>query len=283
MRVYISADIEGITGIISWSQCGRPRAEHYDYAFAREMMTHDVNAAIRGARRAGATEVVVKDSHGNSKNLLINQLEPGTQLISGHGSAAQDGVADGMMMGIDATFDAAVLVGYHAMAGTSRGIMEHTITGGVHRLWINGMLTGEMGLSALVAGQYAVPVVANTSDEVGCQEMAALVPGISNAVVKFGFGRYMGRLLHPSETGPLIEQAVYQGISAPTKPIRCEAQTTLRVEFNRAEEADQILKLAPVKRVDAYTVEGTFDSFDQAHQVCWMLMSLSGTGLDAQH
>src|ERR1700733_200141 len=103
------------------------------------MMSHDVNAAIRGARAAGATQIVVKDSHGNSKNLLIDDLEPGIELVSGHGSGN-----DGMMMGIDDTFDAAMLIGYHAMAGTLGGIMEHTITGGVHRLWVNGILTGEM-------------------------------------------------------------------------------------------------------------------------------------------
>ncbi|MFZ4507010.1 MAG: M55 family metallopeptidase [Fimbriimonas sp.] len=282
MRVYISADIEGITGLVSWSQCGRPKSQYYDYGFAREMMTHDVNAAIRGALQAGATEVVVKDSHGNSKNLLIGDLEPGTQLISGHGSAAIDGVADGMMMGIDSTFDAAILVGYHAMAGTSRGIMEHTITGGVHRLWINGRLTGEMGLSAGVAGHYGVPLAAVSSDQAGCEEIAALIPGISSATVKFGYGRFMGRLLHPSETGPLIENAVFFGLTSIPAPVRFSEPVTLRVEFNRAEEADQILKLAPVHRIDAYTVEGTFATYPEAHQVCWLLMSLSGTGIDAQ-
>src|SRR5687768_14334167 len=99
MKVYISADIEGITGLVSWSQCSRPDGSSYDYQFARRMMTHDVNAAVRGARAAGATEVVIKDSHGNSKNLLIDGLEPGVQLVSGHGSGT-----DGMMEGIDDTF-----------------------------------------------------------------------------------------------------------------------------------------------------------------------------------
>src|SRR5687768_10694745 len=149
MKVYISADIEGITGLVSWSQCSRPDGSSYDFPFARRMMSHDVNAAIRGARRAGATEVVVKDSHGNSKNLLIEDLEPDVKLISGHGSGI-----DGMMQGIDESFDAAMLVGYHAMACTTAGIMEHTITGGVHRMKVNGELCGEIGLSAAVAGRY---------------------------------------------------------------------------------------------------------------------------------
>lgn len=284
MRVYISADIEGITGLVSWSQCGRPNGNHYDFAFARRMMTHDVNSAIRGARAAGATEIVLKDSHGNSKNLLIDELEPGTQLVSGHGSAEFDGVCDGMMMGIDDSFDAAVLIGYHAMAGAVKGIMEHTITGGIHRLWVNGVLTGEMGLSAFTAGQYGVPVVAVTSDAAGTDEASALVDGVRVATVKHGYGRYMGRLLHPSETGPMIENAVRLGVENRPfiQPLKAAEPTTLKIEFNRAEEADQILKVAPVKRVDGYTVEGTFDTFAEAHRVCWMLVCLSGVGIDSQ-
>src|SRR5437016_11887453 len=111
MRVYISGDIEGITGIVSWSQCGRPNKDHYDWDFARRMYSHDINAAIRGARAAGATTVVVKDSHNTGKNLLIEDLEPGTELISGYGAGL-----DGMMEGINSSFDAMMLVGYHAMA-----------------------------------------------------------------------------------------------------------------------------------------------------------------------
>jgi len=86
VNVYISADIEGITGLISWSQCSRPDGNSFDYAFARRMISHDVNAAVRGARRAGAERILIKDSHGNSKNLLIEDLEPGVELVSGHGS-----------------------------------------------------------------------------------------------------------------------------------------------------------------------------------------------------
>src|ERR1700720_3709476 len=93
VRVYISADIEGITGLVSWAQCSQPSGNVYDFGFARRMMTHDVNAAIRGARAAGASEVVVKDSHGVMKNLLVEDLEPGTRLVSGNGF----GMTDGMM------------------------------------------------------------------------------------------------------------------------------------------------------------------------------------------
>src|SRR5258708_2786980 len=138
MKVFISVDIEGATGLVSFSQCGRPNGEHYDFGFARRMLTHDVNAAIRGFRAAGATQVVVKDAHATCKNLLIEDLEPGTELISGFGSRK-----DGMMDGIDESFDAAALVGYHGMAGALNALMEHALIGGLHRFWINGQLAGE--------------------------------------------------------------------------------------------------------------------------------------------
>jgi D-amino peptidase len=244
------------------------------------MITHDVNAAIRGARAAGATQVVVKDSHGNSKNLLIEDLEPGTELISGHGSGT-----DGMVMGIDATFDAAMLIGYHAMAGTLGGIMEHTITGGVHGLWVNGIPTGEMGLAAGVAGRYGVPVVTVSSDSAGCREAEALIPGVVTTSTKEGYGRYMGRLLHPSETGPAIEQAARDGIAnlPGIKPHSYAEPTHIKVEFNRAEEADMCARLISISRAEGFSVEGRYPTYQEAHRVVWNLMAMSSVGIDAQH
>ncbi|HMS56027.1 MAG TPA: M55 family metallopeptidase [Fimbriimonadaceae bacterium] len=276
MKVYISADIEGISGLVSWSQCGRPNSEHYDFGWARERMTQDVNAAIRGARAAGATEVVVKDSHGNSKNLLVDRLEPGTRLISGHGSDANLG----MMVGIDSTFDAAMLIGYHAMAGTARGVMEHTISGGVHRMTINGMPAGEIAMSAGVAGVMGVPIVAISSDLAGCAEASTLIPFVETAIVKTGLGRYMADCLHPSETAPLIEGAAQRGVQrlgsiSPWKP---GEPTTIRIEFNRSEEADFAARMVDVVRVDAYTIELNQPNYLRAHQQAWSVLSMGGLG-----
>lgn len=266
MRIYISADIEGCTGLVSWSQCGRPNSDHYDYRWARERMTADVNAAIRGAKAAGASEIVVKDSHGNSKNLLVDQLEPGTILVSGHGART-----GGMMNGLDRSFAAAMLVGYHAMAGTESGIMEHTLTGNVHRLWINGELGGEIALSAGVAGCFDVPIVMISSDAAGCQEASILLPGIATAAVKRGYGRYSGECLHPGESEELIFDAAKQGVSSASQldPWLPETPTTIQVEFNRTEQADMAARIFEIKRVDGYTVEVTGDTWSAVHQKAW--------------
>lgn len=279
MKVFISVDIEGITGLVSWSQCSRPDGNSFDYAFARRMMSHDLNAAIRGARRAGASKIVIKDSHGNSKNLVIEDLEPGVELVSGHGAGT-----DGMMQGIDSSFDAAMLVGYHAMAGTAAGVMEHTITGGIHRLHINGHELGEIGLSAGVAGRLGVPLVMVSSDDAGCAEASELIPGLITASTKTGIGRYMAQLKHPSETSQQIENAAFTALSTmPTKPWRPEEPCTLRVEFNRSEEADFCCKLPGVSRVNGFTVEAKRDTYEQIHQVAWNLVAMSFEGIGSQH
>src|SRR5579863_4469805 len=141
----MSVDIEGCTGIASFSQCSRPSSAHYDWPFAREMLHHDVNAAIRGARAAGATEILIKDGHGHCRNLLVDQLEPGVELVSGANAGP-----NGMMEGVDSSYVAALLIGYHPLAGALRGMMEHALVGGLHRFWINGVEAGEIAASAAV-------------------------------------------------------------------------------------------------------------------------------------
>ncbi len=275
MKVYISADIEGVSGLVSWSQCGRPSGEHFDYRWARERMTADVNAAIRGARSAGATEILVKDSHGNSKNLLLSDLEPGVELVSGHGSGI-----DGMMQGIDGTFGCAMLIGYHAMAGTEKGIMEHTISGRVHRMRINGSPAGEMGMSAGVAGWYGVPIVTVSSDTAGCAEARSFLVGVQTAEVKEGYGRYMGRCLPVEEAEARIETAAAEGVKG-AKDIPAwstSSPVTFEIEFNRSEEADMAAKLVGCVRQDAYTVAYTGSDYRTAHTAAWNLIMLAGLG-----
>lgn len=275
MRVFISADIEGVTGVVTWGQAGGPASAHYDWAFARRMMTHDVNAAIRGARAAGATDILVKDSHGSSKNLLIDELEPGIELISGvlpH--------VDGMVTGIDDTFDAAMLVGYHGRAGTQAGVMEHTISGGVHRMWINDLEAGEIGLSAATAGSYGVPLVFVSSDDKGCAEAEALLPDVTTACVKTGYGRYLARLKHPSVTGPLIEQASRKAVesSAQRKPWCPAEPVTVKIEFNSTDLADAASLLNGWSRLDGYTIEHTGEDWRSVHRMTRRAMSHAAFG-----
>ena len=272
MRVFISADIEGITGIVSFSQCEGPKPQFYDFPFARRMYTHDVNAAIRGARAAGATQVVVKDSHAGCRNLLIEDLEPDVELISGISANP-----DGMMQGIDSTFDRALLVGYHAMAGRI-GVMSHALVGGLHRFWINGQETGEIAVSAAIAGAYGVPLVAVTSDDAGCAEAQETITGVKTYAVKSVVGHYMSQLKHPSETGPGIEAMVQGACSTPNAPHVIEGPVTMRLEFSGANLAEVAAQLPGLSRVDGYTVEWSAPTFLEANRLAQVVFNISHFG-----
>lgn len=275
MKVFISVDIEGISGLVAWSQCGGPSSNYYDFQWARKRMTADTNAAIRGARAAGATEIVLRDSHGSSKNLLIDELETGVKMVSGHGAQT-----DGMMIGLDDTFDAAMLVGYHAMAGTEMGIMEHTISGRVHRMRINGRPCGEIGLSTGTAGTFGVPVVCVTSDQAGCAEASALIDGVSTAVVKEGLGRYSGLLYHPDDTVGIIEKAALDGCvkASQIQPWNPASPLTMTIEFHQTEEADYAARLVGMNRTDAYTVEYVAQDWHEMHRAAWSMIFTGGLG-----
>src|SRR5687767_7194900 len=149
-RVYISVDMEGISGISGSDQTsfGQP-----EYGRSRKLMAEDANAAIRGAFAGGATEVLVNDSHGGQRNLLPEDLEPRAGLIS-HSFKRH-----GMMEGLDESFDAVIFVGYHAKADSPRGVFAHTGAGVVKDLIVNGKSVGEGGMNARLAQWFGVPVV----------------------------------------------------------------------------------------------------------------------------
>jgi D-amino peptidase len=189
-KVFISADMEGISGISGSDQLSASGAE---YNRSRKLMADDVNAAIRGARAGGATEIVVNDSHGSMRNLRLEDLDPAARLIS-HGFKRY-----GMMQGLDESFDAAIFIGYHAQAGTPTGVFAHTGSGIVADVRVNGQSLGEGGLNTLVAGWYGVPVVLVTGDDVAVKQVAAVAPGARTVAVK--------RALNPRavELRPLAE------------------------------------------------------------------------------
>ena len=155
MKVFVSIDMEGISGVVSPEQCtpGNP-----DYERARLLMTQEANAAILGARAAGAAEVAVSDSHGNMRNLLIEELDTWADLIYGSPKPF------GMMEGLDDSFGVVFLIGYHARAGTLNAILDHTYSSRcVHHVELNGRPVGEIGLNAALAGFHGVPPVCSTS------------------------------------------------------------------------------------------------------------------------
>ena len=174
-RVYISVDMEGISGISGPDQTAAGQPE---YGRSRKLMAEDANAAIRGAFAGGATEVLVNDSHGGQRNLLPEDLDPRARLIS-HSFKRH-----GMMEGLDDTFHAVIFVGYHAKAQAPRGLFAHTGSGVVRDLRVNGASVGEGGMNALLADWYGVPVVLVTGDDAAVDEVRGRVPGVRGVAVK---------------------------------------------------------------------------------------------------
>ena len=174
-KVFISVDMEGISGVSGADQLSSAGAE---YNRSRKLMADDTNAAIRGARAGGATEIVVNDSHGSMRNLRLEDLEGGVRLIS------HSFKRSGMMEGLDESFDAAIFVGYHAKAGSPDGLFAHTGSGVVADVRVNGRSLGEGGLNTLVAGWYGVPVVLVTGDDVAVKQVTAVAGEARGVVVK---------------------------------------------------------------------------------------------------
>jgi D-amino peptidase len=174
-KVYISVDMEGISGISGDDQLSPTGAE---YGRSRKLMAEDLNAAVRGALEAGATDILVNDSHGGQRNLLPEDVHPSARLIS-HSFKRH-----GMMEGLDETFDGIIFIGYHAKADSPRGLFAHTGTGGIRDLQINGRSVGEGGMNAALAAWHGVPVLMVSGDDVAVAEVKESVPGIRTVVVK---------------------------------------------------------------------------------------------------
>ncbi len=189
LKVFISVDMEGITGIVNWEDVSRTGK---DYDYFRRIMTEEVNAAVEGALAAGATEIVVRDSHGSARNILPELLNQNARLIRDWSGGPKS-----MMEGIDESFDAVMFVGYHAKAGTPDALLEHTMSGNVMDLSINGVSLPEAGLNALIAGYYDVPVVFVAGDEALCEQAEALFGEVETVAVKDGIGG-AARSLHPA-------------------------------------------------------------------------------------
>lgn len=248
MKVFISIDLEGITGICREAQTtmGTP-----DYQLAVKSMRADLDAAIDGCLDAGATEIVVCDAHDRGANLLCDDLPGCVQLASGSPNVLS------MMHGIDESFAAALLVGYHAMAGTTGGVLDHTYTYDIFRVRIDEYLeVGEIGINAALAGRFGVPVVFVSGDAVTASEAEELLPGVRTAVVKSGTTRTAARLLSPAVTLPAIRAAVAEALRAPDRPAALDfSGLPMRLTFQRTRACDSASRCPGVERVDARTLQ----------------------------
>ena len=263
LKVYISVDMEGISGVNSDNQTSAAGAE---YGRARKLMAEDANAAIRGAFEGGATEVVVNDSHGSQRNLLPEDLDPRARLIS-HSFKRH-----GMMEGLDSTVGAVIFVGYHAKAGSPRGVFAHTGSGVVRDLMVNGVSVGEGGMNALLAAWHGVPVVLVTGDDVAVEEQRATVPGVRGVAVKRAINSRAVELRPLVETRREIEQAAREAVAGARRaaPVRAP-RYTVRLEYRDPAFLEVVTALSEVRAVDTHAIEFTRATMPEAYRLIRVL------------
>jgi D-amino peptidase len=230
MRVHVISDMEGVSGIVKWQQtsAGDPMYEE-----GRRLYTEEINAAVRGARAAGATEIVVMDCHGAGQGYSFNSLIP--DLLDEACDYVVQEEWTGYTEFLEQGCDAALFVGMHARAGVVDGVMNHTVSGqSWQNLWFNDVLVGETGINAALCGTWGCPVVLVTGDDAVCREAVELLgAGLTTVSVKKGTGSFGARQVAPLRARTLIEEGARRSLAdlkavvpyEPGKP--CE----VKVEF----------------------------------------------------
>jgi D-amino peptidase len=269
MNVLISVDMEGISGVVTGDHTS---SSHKEYERFRKLMTAEANAAIEGALAGGVDQIVVNDSHGGMANILIEELDPAAELISGSPKPF------GMMQGIGPEVDAVFFIGYHAASGTGAAVLEHTWSGHVVKVRLNGRVVGETGLNAALAGAYDAPVVLVTGDRAVAEEARALLGEIETVAVKDGVTRSAARCLHPQVAHKHIRKAAERALRLDVPPFVVPPPITMQVVFQRAIHADMAALLPGSQRVDGRTVEWAGEEMPTVYRVFRAMGYLSKAG-----
>jgi len=253
MKILIAADMEGISGVTNWNQVSQG---HFEYPRFRAIMTEDINAAVRGAFKAGAEEVVVTDGHGSGSNILVEALEPRARLNSGNTSPYA------MVQGIDSDdFDGVIFVGYHARSGTANAVLAHTWSNQrVARVWLNEVEMGEYGLNGALCGHFGTPIIMITGDQTACVQAANLLGDLETAVVKQATSFSSAECLPPGMAQEMIETAAVKAInrlkdgSAP-RAFKVAEPVKITIEFRLVQMADSASRLPGASRLNGTTIE----------------------------
>ena len=271
MRVYVSVDMEGIAGVVHEDQTNPvdPRCAA-EYARFRQLMTGEANAAVEGALAAGATHVLVNDSHWEMRNLLAEELHHAAVLLSGGPKRLS------MLEGIDAGFDAALFVGYHAKAGTARAVLDHTMTDAVRDVRLNGRSMGELGLNAALAGSYGVPVALVSGDDATAAEARDLLgPEVGAVVVKEAVSHRAARNVAPQVARRRIREGVAEALSRRHRPFVPPSPSTIEVDLTFSYQADYAELVPGSVRRGPLTVGYTHADFHELFRAWRALYNLA--------
>ncbi|HWL25745.1 MAG TPA: M55 family metallopeptidase [Ureibacillus sp.] len=263
MKLFISADIEGIAGVSTIQQL----INNGEYQRFRKIMTHEVNAAIRGAFNTGATEVVVADGHGNMSNILIEELDPRARLVSGNNRVMCQ------LEGLDETFDGIIFIGHHGRESASKAVISHTLAGiCVKEMKINGKVVGETEMNAMVAGAFGVPAIFISGDDIYVSEVKETLPDVESVVTKIARDRLAAELIHPLKVNEMIEVGVSKAVQRITtfQPLDTKnMETTFDIEFKGPQQASMTATLPTVKMTSPTSITFTCDDMITAYKHMW--------------
>jgi D-amino peptidase len=249
MRLYISADIEGIAGVVSRDNLMPGR---FEYEAARDWMTQAVVSACETAHELGAEEIVVSDSHGTGQNIRFERMPPYVQLVRSWPRPL------GMMQGIEVgTYDGAFLIGYHAGGDNPRGTLSHTFSGEFfHEVRLNGAAISEAGMSAVIAAHFGVPVLLVAGDDVAVQESRDRLGDIATACLKVSHGWLSTRTLSPARADLALREGVKDAVSrvGRAKPRGIDGPLVLEIRLRNRFMAEWLSYLDGIERLDAYSI-----------------------------
>jgi D-amino peptidase len=248
LKVYISVDMEGVAGVVTADQLV---PGGFEYERFRRFMTDEAVAAVRGAQAAGATEVVVSDSHGNGESLLVELFPKDVRIVRSwprHGE---------MMAGLDSSFAAALFVGYHASTTNPKGVRAHTISSAhFTRVALNGTAVTEAELNAAYAGAMGVPVVFVSGDDVAISEVTTRLGEMESVVTKQSLGFHSAESLTPAAACDKIYQGALSAVAHRDrrKPYVIPAPVTLDISFKNYTSAEIVAYLRSVQRTDSHSI-----------------------------
>jgi D-amino peptidase len=247
-KVYISVDMEGTVGAVTGEQLG---PSGFEYSRFRELMTREALAAVSAAQRAGASEVLVSDSHGNGQNLLIERFPPEVRIIRSWPRRLA------MMAGIDESFDAVIFIGYHSSTDNRQGVRAHTFSSArLTSVKLNGTPVTEGAFNAAIAGHFGVPVVMISGDDRAVAEVRQVIGDVEGAEVKQALGFHSAKTLTPDAAYELIEAKVEAALGrlSDFQPYRVKAPIELEISFKHYRPVEVLGFLRSVERIDSHTL-----------------------------
>ena len=269
-KIYISSDMEGVVGAVTGEQLG---PSGFEYQRFREFMTAEVNAAIQGARSAGAGEILVADSHGNGQNLLIDKLPKDVKIVRSWPRPL------GMVGGLDDSFDGVIFLGYHASTDNLTGVRAHTFSSArLTSVKLNGTPVTEGAWNAAIAGELGVPVIMVAGDDATVEEVSSLVGNVESAVVKWALSFHSATTLQPEAAYDLIRDKAARAVKniKKYKPYRVKNPVTVELGFKNYRAVEVLSYLSLFERTGSHTIRFAAKTMGEASLIRTFILTYNG-------